>query len=136
MVAIGNLLTSVATVGLIERHSVVSYIDDVGRLWMFIATGAVILLLALLVGLAYPKTTYAPGYSGAKFRQIRNGMTKDEVRRTLGEPLYANGGGVRWYWAYSADHHGEGLDVGYYSRGVYFSNDVVVGKLKHFVLFQ
>ena len=46
-------------------------IADVGRLWMFIATGVVILLLALLYWVAYPETQYAHGYSEANFKKVK-----------------------------------------------------------------
>ena len=100
-----------------------------GRLWMLIATGAAILLLSLLFGLAYPRTKYAPGFSEAKFRQIRIGMSTGEVVRILGGPLYISYGGQNTeYWPYSDDVEGGRMDIGYFSKDLWISNDVVVHK--------
>jgi len=53
-------------------------------------TLAILFCLAVLLGLAWSfsdTTVYAPGYSEAKFRAIRTGMSEAEVIRTLGQPL-------------------------------------------------
>ena len=115
---------------------------------MFIATGVVILLLALLFWAAYPQTEYAGMYSESKFRRIAPGMSAAEVRFLLGTPLQTTGtSGPRlhdglfnplsyagvleppWYketWRYTGDEKGGPLDKGYRVRNVCLSNDVVV----------
>ena len=54
-------------------------------------------------------TVYAPGYSDAMFRKIRKGMSKEDVLKLLGSPIYEG-------WHYS-DHA---------NRAVGFENDKVV----------
>lgn len=61
-------------------------------------------VLALVMG---DTGTYAPGYSDRAFRSVRSGMTQEDVRAILGEPLKAESvpelrpaGSV--VWAYSA----------------------------------
>ncbi len=51
-------------------------------------------LAAVIAGLLWPvfgtrddATIYAPGFSESKFRQVRKGMSKEEVLRLLGKPL-------------------------------------------------
>ena len=115
-------------------------IGDVGRLWMFIATGAVMLALAVLYGLAYPKTKYAPGYSEAKFRQIRVGMGADEVRKLIGEPLkivpipvWGRQGSLT-SWEYSIDDRGALMDLGWQLRRVNLTNNIVEERIEAFAL--
>lgn len=36
----------------------------------------------------HPGTRFAPGFSEAQFAQIKVGMTRDEVRKVAGKPLY------------------------------------------------
>ena len=94
---------------------------------MFIATGAVIVLVAVLFGLAYPKTFYGPGYSRSGFQQIRPGMSAQEVRRLVGEPLFASEiYKLEVNWLYSLDVKGGILDCGHRSCWVILSNNVVV----------
>jgi len=103
---------------------------------MFIATGAVILLVALLYAAAYPRTKYAPGYSEAAFRGIRAGMTTNEVRNILGEPLYEDGivsRTNRTLLAYSEDGNRGPLGLGWRQRAVEVVNGIVVEKTSQFV---
>jgi outer membrane protein assembly factor BamE (lipoprotein component of BamABCDE complex) len=58
-------------------------------------------LINFLVG-QREDTLYAPRYSYLGFRAVKPGMTKDEVRSLLGEPLgtgrqYLNGDEIWWY---------------------------------------
>src|SRR5687767_14599722 len=99
--------------------------SDMGRLWMFVATGAAILLLAVTYGLAYPKTEYAPGFSEAKFRQIRSGMNSNEVRQLVGKPLWRYTTGPVSVWVYSQDKRGGSLDLGYRSCFLMMTNGVL-----------
>ena len=47
-------------------------------------------------------TVYAPGFDEKEFRALKRGMSKDEVRSKLGDPLstWSGSGGFEW-WAYS-----------------------------------
>jgi hypothetical protein len=94
---------------------------------MFIATGAVILLLAVVFWLAYPLTTYAPGYTRAGFRKIRVGMSAQEVRQLVGEPFSRlETRPLNTVWVYSRDAEGRFLDLGFQDCWVLISNNVVL----------
>ena len=112
---------------------------------MFIATGAVILLLALLFAAAYPRTEFAGRYSESKFARIVPGMSAAQVTELVGHPLHTSGRsrvctlgdwpspGSPWdpplreeTWGYAIDKEGGPLDKGYRVRTVCLSNDVVV----------
>ena len=45
---------------------------------------------------------YAPGYTHARFRMIRVGMTEDEVFEILGQPMRTYPGPAGEVWAYSS----------------------------------
>ena len=109
---------------------------------MFIATGVVIVSVALLYGLAYPRTQYTPGFSEAGFDKITNGMSAVEVEKILGAAYtwgtaFGNGRSRR-IWGYSWDVKGGPLDAGWFVREVRFSrdrhssNDVVEVKVERF----
>lgn len=56
--------------------------------------------LPLLFTALSDTTQYSPGYTEAAFEAVQEGMTEDEVRRLLGEPIRnhaGNPGVVRWY---------------------------------------
>jgi SmpA / OmlA family len=64
------------------------------------------LLLVVASGLALKwgprdSTVYAPGYSEARFRSIRVGMTREEVTRVLGEPLSIDPAPGYVVWVYA-----------------------------------
>ena len=100
---------------------------------MLIAT-TVILLLALLYAAAYPRTKYAPRYSQTGFRSIKEGMTTNEVRKIIGDPLFVHGGQLSEVaWEYSLDDRSGPLDLGCHSRTVFSVGGVVTGKSEVFV---
>jgi len=49
--------------------------------------GVVISLAAILGSLGCEKTTYAPGYSHQAFKEIKAGMTEQQVVQLVGQPL-------------------------------------------------
>jgi len=103
---------------------------DVGKLWMFVASAVALLVVALLFWAAYPQTDYAPGCSKAKFRQVRIGMTSDEVTSLIGPPLQASQYSTNRLmeaWSYSVDRRGDPLDVGFYWCFLILSNEVMFG---------
>jgi outer membrane protein assembly factor BamE (lipoprotein component of BamABCDE complex) len=51
------------------------------------------------------RTVYAAGYSDARFRSIRIGMTKEEVTRVLGEPLSIEPAPGYVVWVYAPDDY-------------------------------
>ena len=81
--------------------------------------------LACLVTTGQHATSFAPGYSDAAFSKLRLGMSYDEVRRLLGEPLHRDT--VYWPdygWKYSAPASSSGH---YHLREVRFTQDGKVG---------
>ena len=110
---------------------------------MFIATGAVILLLAVLGWLVYPKTKYAEKFTQKGFDAVEVGMSEAELRRTLGEPLMRIPVSKTWAdepeprlqtnWVYSEDADGGPLDLGCWFKAVTVSNEVVIEKYDAFV---
>ena len=105
---------------------------------MFMASAGAMILVAVLFCVAYPRTEYAAAFSQAKYRRIRAGMTGDEVRGILGEPLSAEplptyGRAPFMEWQYSRDRKGGPLDVGWYDRSLVLSNGIVVEKPAQFV---
>lgn len=96
---------------------------------------------ALLMSLAscesylsiYPSidTVYAPGYTEAAFDALKSGMTAEEVRAALGEPLWkvsaetchhlAEGGAVGW--CYTSDGSCSFADFAWLGRYVYFDQE-------------
>ena len=76
-------------------------------------------------------TPYAPGYSDSAFRKVREGMTEDEVRDLLGQPLDRwsldnNRFGRRWSKSPS--------DGNYKLRVVIFTEGKVTRKTSEFYL--
>ena len=80
------------------------------------------------------RTEYAPAYSENKFKSVDKGMSKDDVRASLGEPLgreiYTNGV-YREYWRYTKGPP----DSSYWSRVITFDQRGIVQDVerKYFV---
>ena len=104
---------------------------------MFIASVVAFLLLALVFAAVYPRTEYAPGYTRAAFRQVRVGMTTNEVRKLLGEPLRESADSLvkadPILLIYSSDEEGGPFDLGWYGCGLLVSNGIVVEKSSEFI---
>jgi hypothetical protein len=75
-------------------------------------------------------TYYSAGYSDSAFRKVKIGMTKDQVRALLGEPLseYPIVEGGREGWRYSWKR----TDTHYRARVVIFKDGRVVKVRAHF----
>ena len=96
------------------------------------------IILGVLFLNAYPRTEYAEGFSEARYRQIRAGMTVEEVRRILGEPLSTEpaptwGRAPYVEWRYSRDRKGGPLDLGWWWRSLEVTNNIVEGKMDRFI---
>jgi outer membrane protein assembly factor BamE (lipoprotein component of BamABCDE complex) len=79
-------------------------------------------LYSALLGWAMD-TDWAAGYSEAKFSKINLGMTQDEVRKIMGEPIWMPNTNYWGYtWSPSSTH--------YHQRGVEFSPS---GRVTHIV---
>ena len=90
--------------------------------------------LALAFGAAYPKTKYAPRFTRAGFKGVKVGMTTDEVRKIVGDPLFVHGGQLSEdTWEYSLDDCGGFLDLGWRATTVYSLGGVVTAKNECFV---
>jgi hypothetical protein len=68
------------------------------RIWIVVVAAAAGIAAVFALGAAYvvlwwhpfslgEATKYAPGYSQAKFKQVKIGMTIDEVTKLVGQPL-------------------------------------------------
>jgi hypothetical protein len=76
---------------------------DRGLIWV-----SLLLFLAICLAVNWgPRdgTVYAPGYSEARFRSIRVGMTREEVTRVLGEPLSIEPASGYVLWVYAPDDY-------------------------------
>ncbi len=71
------------------------------------------------------RTKYAPSYSEVKFRNIQKGMSEENVRSLLGEPLSKDthqNDGYREIWRYTDGPP----DSNYWSRAVVFDEKGIV----------
>ncbi len=91
----------------------------------FLIDGLEGLALTVLLG---EDTEYAAGYSDTRWRQVRPGMTRSEVRALLGEPLsqwpISGGTGERWTRSPGDTH--------YRCRVVIYDGDLVTRKHAEF----
>jgi len=77
-------------------------------------------------------TIYTDGYSNRGYRNIRNGMTKNDVLAIIGEPFYTNedwkrwGPEERWWYTKSPD------STHYRMREVRFIEDAVSRKVHYY----
>lgn len=68
---------------------------------------AVVVILALVIGIYWSKCGYQPGtifalgYSEVKFEQVKPGMSKAQVLSLLGPPLKEEAGAFDTWWVYS-----------------------------------
>lgn len=76
-------------------------------------------------------TTFAKGYSEAKFQMIQTTWTAERVVQEIGQPLHKyerDEGGESWW--YSQDGACSFGDFAWLGRAVVISNNVVVGKIE------
>jgi outer membrane protein assembly factor BamE (lipoprotein component of BamABCDE complex) len=71
---------------------------------LFCAAFLLFLTFALgIIWLIRDDTVYAPGYSEAKFKSIRLGISREEVIRLLGQPLSVDPARGYILWTYASD---------------------------------
>jgi len=69
-------------------------------------------------------TAYAPMYSEWRFRLVRRGMTIEELREALGDPLWIRTNDEKAIWRYTKDT----ADGPHRRRFVFVRDGIVVGK--------
>lgn len=82
------------------------------------------------------RTQWAPHYSESKFLSIHTGMTADDIKGILGEPLEIKHVQDNIYWHYTVGPNGKSqsnADGSTHVRGIGFNEKmIVVNKLKYF----
>ena len=73
-------------------------------------------------------TTFAPGFTEAKFDRVQVGMSEDEVTNILGDPLQKQPNDDRAYWRYSTGPS----DGSYWFRVITFRAGRVTEKDAHY----
>jgi hypothetical protein len=68
--------------------------------WIGVCATLAIAAFVVAIVLRADSTIYSPGYSWSKFSAIRNGMTREEVTRILGQPLSIEPFGGEIHWNY------------------------------------
>jgi hypothetical protein len=81
-----------------------------------------------LMFLREDRTTFAPGFTEAKFDSIRTGMSESEVISVLGKPLEKDGHPDRRYWRYSTGPP----DSSYWFRVLTFQDGHIIQKDAHY----
>jgi outer membrane protein assembly factor BamE (lipoprotein component of BamABCDE complex) len=84
--------------------------------------------LGYLMFLREDRTTFAPGFTEAKFDSVKIGMSEAEVLTILGEPLEKDGHSDKRYWRYSKGPP----DSSYWFRVLTLQGGFVIDKDAHY----
>ena len=79
----------------------------------------------VLLMVMYEDTTYAKDYSEENFFKIKKGMTKEEVKKILGEPLFKTENNNYWHYSWYGNGTGNHL-----TRLIIFGKDGKVERIE------
>lgn len=102
------------------RKAILVICAVVGGLWVLYF----LVIIVFMLGTPYFETVYSNNFSNQKFNSIKTGISTEEVRKVLGEPLAIRDieGEEVWYYTEGKDLH----NSSYFVRVIKFKDKKVI----------